>query len=68
VLPEVSVSIFVTKRTRERRSFEARLAVFEAQHELFARDQAETEKLVASLQERVAALEAERERTAPCPK
>jgi len=55
------VNVFASKRTREQRSIAARLDRLEHQQELLARDLAEAEK-------RIEALEAERERIAPCPK
>jgi hypothetical protein len=62
------VSVFVTQRTRDMRSIEARLGVLEAQHRLLASDHIETEKLLAEARKRIEALEAERDRTTPCPK
>jgi hypothetical protein len=60
--------VFATQRTRDMRSILARLDVVEAQQCLLARDLAEAEAAVASARERIEALEAERERTAPCQK
>jgi hypothetical protein len=62
------MSVFASKRMRDMRSIEARLDVLEAQHRLLAADYVETEKLLEAARKRIEALEAERDRTSPCPK